>query len=363
MKKVVEFRERSVIDAETMSWLARLDREDELSSEERERLKEWSARSPLHRETMRRFAKMWEQVNVLTELAVPLARPRKTVWDIAEYWGLPRLARLAVASVVLIAVSIVVWNARNPMIDTNGFYATEIGEQESTTLSDGSVVLLNTNTKIKVDYDSGFRDIYLLNGEAHFTVAENELQLFRVFAGSGRIDAVGTAFSVHLKDEIVDVVVTEGRVALASIATPTTVQTNSAGGVAEIPDVDKWVNDLGTLHAGQVASIKIFTASRSNAVEALDNLRDVDRSNMSKRLAWTEGVLLFSGEPLSEVVKEISRYTTVNIEFSNPEVGAIRIGGIFPVGETDTMFEALETAFGLRVKRLSDDRILISAGI
>jgi len=64
---------------------------------------------------------------------------------------------------------------------------------------------------------------------------------------------------------------------------------------------------------------------------------------------------------LEDVVNEISRYTTMSIEFSDPAVKATRIGGQFPIGETDAMFDALEANFQLRVTRLSDDRVLVSA--
>ena len=44
-------------------------------------------------------------------------------------------------------------------------------------------------------------------------------------------------------------------------------------------------------------------------------------------------------------------------------MGAIRVGGQFPVGETSEMFKALETTFGLRVTYLSDSRVLVSSGV
>ncbi len=69
-----------------------------------------------------------------------------------------------------------------------------------------------------MDYDEGFRDVHLLQGEAHFSVAHDKNLPFRVFAGAGQIRAVGTAFTVYLKNDSVDVTVTEGSVALAAIS-------------------------------------------------------------------------------------------------------------------------------------------------
>jgi ferric-dicitrate binding protein FerR (iron transport regulator) len=38
----------------------------------------------------------------------------------------------------------------------------------------------------------------------------------------------------------------------------------------------------------------------------------------------------------------------------------MRIGGRFPVGETETMLAALETNFNLRATRLSHNRVVLS---
>ena len=55
------------------------------------------------------------------------------------------------------------------------------------------------------------RKIRLLRGEAHFVVAHDPGWPFEVFAGRGRIKAVGTAFSVRLTDDRVKVTVFEGK--------------------------------------------------------------------------------------------------------------------------------------------------------
>lgn len=367
MKNVLKFPERSTVEKEAAEWLIKLDGDDVPSPEEREILQEWLNRSPMHREELQDLAKLWGKMNVLTELAVPLGKPKRhlsrTVYANVRHWSSSkRLAALAVTVIVGIAVGTVIWNSPDPLMESNGFYATAVGHQKSTLLSDGSVVLLNTNTQIEVDYGQDYRDVYLLQGEAHFTVARNRELLFRVFAGVGRIDAIGTAFAVYKKGDSVDVTVTEGRVALASIIQPGFSRAKMEGSQPNIAIHDTRFKDLGTLGAGQVATITSQADDQSSQINALDNLRIIEDQDISKRLAWTKGVLLFSGEPLEEVVKEISRYTTVSIEFSDSSVKAIRIGGRFPVGETETMFDALESNFGLQVTRLDHNRVLVSAG-
>lgn len=356
MKNVVDFPDAVAIEEEAIAWLIRLDADDALSAAERERLRDWLNRSPAHRDRLRALADRWASMNVLTELAVPLDQ---AIRKDRRQFSL-KAATLAAIVVAAVVVGSSVWTGRDATTATNGLYATAIGAQQSQLLSDGSVVLLNTNTQVKIDYNTEYRNVYLLQGEAHFTVAKNPDQPFRVFAGGGRISAVGTAFSVYVKGEAVDVMVTEGSVVLAAM----NVVANSLPDGSGFPDAvsaSQEAQELGTLRAGQIATIVSVAADNVPRIDALNNLREVPQKDLSRRMSWTNGVLVFSGDPLEDVVKEISRYTTVEISFSDPAVGAIRVGGLFPVGETDTMFNTLETTFGLQVTYLSTDRVLVSA--
>jgi len=270
--------------------------------------------------------------------------------------GFGRIGLATAAIVLVFTIVFTVWTRPDSFTTANGLYATAVGQQQETILADGSVVLLNTNSQIKVEYSTGHRDVHLLQGEAHFTVAKNATLSFRVFAGNGRVQAVGTAFSVYLKNNEVDVTVTEGSVSLASFSLfeDSGVQQEKAS-----PDVN--TVDLGLLRAGQSTTIRAAADEEINTTSTLDVIQTVDTEEMTKRLSWRQGLLTFEGDPLEQVVEEISRYTTVSIEITDPAVRAIKIGGQFPVGETDAMLDALEVNFGLRVTRLGQDHILLSA--
>ncbi len=359
MKKIVDFPDKTAIDQQAAEWLSRLDADTPLTKNEKSELAEWMGRSNAHSRRLRQLAVGWDAMNVLTELAVPLGHSHMSGTPQARVaWSNRRIAAAAASIVVSFVVTAVYWYSPDPIAKTNGFYATAIGDQDSVTLIDQSEVLLNTNTQIKVSYSQGFRDIYLLQGEAHFTVAKNANMPFRVFAGTGRIDAIGTAFSVYIKDDIVDVAVTEGRVSLASIAVSPPPKPTNSSVAAQIALVEP----LGTLEAGEVATISKEVDEHQNAVVQLNDQRLLAAKDMSKMMSWRDGVLQFSGEPLEQVVNEISRYTTLSIEISDPGVRSIPIGGRFPVGETDAMFESLEKDFGLRVTRVSNDKFVVSAG-
>jgi transmembrane sensor len=336
MGTIVELPERKELAEEAAQWLIRLDADAPPSKEELRALGEWLHRSPAHREELESMAALWGRMNILTELAVPLVLP---VWRKAG-------VLLAAMATLVIVIGVVIVQSRtpNPMHETNGLYATAVGQQSTLKLADGSQVMLNTNSQIKVEYGATHRNIYLIQGEALFTVAKNRERPFRVYAGSGLIEAVGTAFSVYLKGAQVDVAVTEGRVALASINTPRA-STQS----------------LGVVSAGEVATIRSpATEPAADGVAVLQELEPIPPQALAQRLAWQNGVVMFSGETLENVVKELGRYTTISIEIPDETIRSMRVGGRFPVGETEAMLAALETNFNLRVIRVSHNRVVLA---
>jgi transmembrane sensor len=374
MTKVVEFPDRSAVAEEAAAWLVRLDGDTPPTDEELQALGEWLHRSPVHREELERLAAMWKRMNVLTELAVPLgnvgrSRSSQGRQPFGRSWT--KVMRVGVAAAVLAAATL--WLVHGSTTDsylaTNGLYATEIGQQKSAALADGSQIMLNTNSQISVEYNEEFRDVHLVRGEALFTVAKDRSRPFRVYAGNRRIEALGTAFSVYLRGADVSVTVTEGHVSLASVAPPLT-KPSQDGTRPEARGVigtasrarDAEVESLGVLHAGQVAIIRgsgTDFASQSDGARAV--IEPVAQAALAERLSWRQGTLIFSGETLEHVVRELSRYTTVSIEIPDPAVRNMRIGGRFPVGETDAMLATLETNFHLRVTRLGNDRVVLSA--
>ncbi len=368
-RNIVEFPDRKAIEEEAGAWLVKLDGDTAPSAEELASLREWLERSPVHREQLAKFAGLWGKMNVLTELSVPLGRPEKKAKR-SSYERLrhtmPQFVRVGVSMAVLlvgIGAAAMFWLRPDPLLNSNGFYSTAVGQQESTTLADGSVVLLNTNSQIKVDYGDEYRVVRLLQGEAHFTVAENAERPFQVYAGGGRVQAVGTAFSVYLKDNAIDVTVTEGSVAVSSVhggnSSPTPqLERNQSSGATAIIESD-FVETLGTVKAGE--SVTLQGTDGSSSQSRVNVIETIEAREMTRRLSWRGGMLTFAGDRLEDVVNEISRYTTVSIEISDPAVRARSIGGRFPIGETDAMFDALEANFGLRVVRLGHNRVLVSA--
>lgn len=338
------------INQQACAWVAKL--HGEPSAADLQRFQAWMAQSPAHKTEMHQLATLWGELDVLTELAVvndPITSTRKKARRLMQ-WPSWRLPMPAIAASVLIAV--LALPLLLTMEKTN--YRTQVGEQQRITLNDGSRVLLNTNSQINVDYNDHARNITLIKGQAHFDVMPNPDQPFNVYAGKGLVQAVGTAFSVYLQPQIVEITVTEGTVELSALAlSPAVANTADGQQIAQV-ETDSNITKLSLIDAGQNA-----TFDQQNS--SLATLETVDAPAIVQKLAWHQGLLRFSGDPLQEVVVEISRYTDLNILILDPQIRNLRIGGFFKVGETDKMLEALETSFGIDVKRLGNHTVHLTA--
>ncbi len=145
---------------------------------------------------------------------------------------------------------------------------------------------------------------------------------------------MGTAFSVRLReeqqDERVDVVVSEGRVAI----NPPSAATYAAGTVA-------------VLRNGRVESTTLLSSEE-----------------ITGKLAWISGRLVFQGEKLGEVVAEINRYNQRQMEVSDPDIAGVRIGGTFNPSDPQGFIKALNHTFGIRARlSASGDRIELHSGV
>ena len=364
MDNVHPFEDRNTIAHEAREWLIRLDGDEPLTPAEVDEMHVWGERSPAHRQELLRITAFWNDASQLTELAIPLysnARPSNSpVGDLLSWLsqGLntARGVTASVATVCLVLGVVVFSNGWYPQpIDaTNGIYATAIGEMRVKKLAEGSVLHINTDSQVQVDFSEPIRKIRLLRGEAHFEVAHNSEWPFEVYAGKGMVKAVGTAFSVRLnQDDVLDVIVTDGRVALAAAVVPEPQPTGSTQEKTASPLVlPVKLETFGTLSRGEGLSFSTQNSQKNN--------QRLAQKDIARHLSWRDGYLVFSGEPLSLVVKELNRYMPITVEISDPALRELPIGGRFKVGELEALLDVLETNFGIQVSRLDDQRIQLS---
>lgn len=221
-------------------------------------------------------------------------------------------------------------------------YETGIGGREQIELPDGSTVDLNTNTELTTRITGSRRDIMLNRGEALFHVAHDPTRPFYVTAGGAVVRAVGTAFSVRIRDpEHVDVLVEEGRVAVGAPGTEANFEN------------PRLLASATKVSAGEAASVHRNTVS----------VRTLPPKDVTRKLAWTAGHLAFQGETLDDAVQEFNRYNQRHITIADPSLLQVQVGGIFRATDPDSFVAALQRSFGVRIQQgTSTGDISLTAG-
>jgi transmembrane sensor len=350
MSEIVRLKTRTQIENEAAVWTWRLDRGD-VSAGEDAQLEAWLREDPRHRRAFDELSGTWSALDRLVEreqdksiaalaslraqrLALAPLAPAASRWK--GYWG------AAAAAVLVAAFGAALFVARRPGVQV---MSTAVGEHRQVTLADGSQVALNTNTLIAVRLSTQRRDIYLHRGEAHFDVVHDAAKPFFVHAGNAVIRDVGTQFEVRVHSERdVDVLVNEGRVEVhGPAATPQAESEDASAGGKDT----RWVRALS---AGEQLSI----AGPDLKVIA------VSPHQVADELAWRDGALVFEGEPLSQAVAEVGRYTRQRIVLSGPKVAGLRISGRFRTDDVPGFFQALQAALPVQVSRASPQLVYIA---
>lgn len=334
----------SLIEEQARAWVIRLDGES-MDAQDYQQFRAWLAAGEQQRESFKRIAELWDVLDTVmpelaeTEIAVAAQQQDKPVKSSAFSWA------YGVAASLLIGISfLAVWQLTDNPQSYQSNYVTKIGELETVSLPDGSGISLNTKTKTDVNFTDKARIVHLLEGEAHFEVAHNPDKPFVVYVADVAVKAVGTAFTVQLRaDNTVEVTVTEGKVALSSF--------QHAVVPAESPiEQLAAAKDLGSLVEGQHMLVK------QNDV-VLENL---PAPRIEKKLSWRQGMLSFEEDRLEDVIKEVGRYTSTEIEITDPGMKDLLIDGYFPSGKIDILLATLEDSFDVKVDRLSDRSIKLS---
>ncbi|WP_200932989.1 FecR domain-containing protein [Acidovorax sp. Leaf160] len=192
--------------------------------------------------------------------------------------------------------------------------STGVGQQRTLRLDDGSVVVLNTDSAINIDLSGASRVITLLRGEILVTTGADGAQTgdrrgtnrpFWVSTVHGRLQALGTRFTVRLDSASARISVQEGAVELhpARAGRPVVISAGQGG----------WLMPEGAW-----------------SVES----RDVRADD------WAEGVIAGKDMRLQDLLAELQRYRP-GLIVCDPRVADLRTSGVFHVNDTDQALQFL----------------------
>lgn len=251
-------------------------------------------------------------------------------------WSWPSLAsRRPAAAFMVFAMAMLALAFLLPNdVFTGTMLSTGTGEQRTVKLTDGSVVRLNTNTRIRVAYDGQIRLVHLITGEATFEVAHDAERPFEVAAGAGRVRALGTVFNVLAKGTAVTITVLEGRVAVQ--------QNDLARNLVE--------RQPPALGAGQKLSYS-----------PAGLISEIEPGDIRRIRNWQLGKLDLENASLISAIEEMNRYSEVKLVIGDDRLNRYRISGVFNLGDVDSVVAGLTATYPIDAVRRGNRIVLLAA--
>jgi transmembrane sensor len=310
-----------------LAWLSLL--HDQPSSGDQATFSHWLQADPAHAEAYAQAQVIWE----LSEV------PARTLADedalaLQGYLNAMNRSRrstvrrwsggLALAASLLLMVSMGAgWQPSRWFDDLGADYVSAPGQVRSVTLADRSVITLDADSAIAVDFSRGERHVEVRRGAAFFSVSHTG-EPFVVDANQGEARVLGTQFEVRLQPMGAQVSVLSGRVGV----------TPGKGAEQQVLGADQ-----------QVA----YSAGHARALQAID---------AQAQLAWRQGWLNYYKAPLADVVQDLQRYYPGRIVLLNDELGTRRISGSFPSHDPQAVLASLQGLLGFEQNHLGSLIIL-----
>lgn len=313
------------VRAEAAVWLARL-HSDARSRDIEQSFKRWLAADPANAAAFERLTTTWELAGSV-RLAPQPSRPLD-LWRFFHAGLRASAATLAVCVVITLGA---LYLLRSDSTSKEQVAVTAIGERRSLRLADGSRLMLNTDSRVSVQYREDMRLVTLEKGQARFDVAEMPNRPFVVQVGGKQIVALGTAFDVRWTDSQLSIVLLKGRVAVTS--------------TSPLPDDAR-------------EAILLVPGERLHFEQTTRPIKS--RTRVDREEAWMSGRALFESTPLQTAVAEINRYAVRPIRLADSSLAELRISGTFSVDDPAAFARALGDIFSLDVT-VSHDAIVLAA--
>lgn len=187
-------------------------------------------------------------------------------------------------------------------------------------LSDGTKVWLNSETQLKYPVsfkEAETRKVELVYGEAYFDISPSTRHKgakFKVINKHQEIEVLGTEFNIkaYKDDAKIFTTLVEGAVSLSS------------------------KNSIQILKPSQQASLNL---NNNNIL--------ISHVNVYDEISWKDGVFSFRRKPLEDIMKVLSRWYDIDVEFTNPHFKNEGFNGV--LGKEQNIEDILEVIESFKV--------------
>jgi len=319
----------SEILAEAADWLTHL-QSCEFTEQDHTKLKQWQQQSTMHQAAWQRAESVLGTFN-----KVPALLGRNTL---SQADNISRRHALKTFALVLMTTpALYLTYQQKPWQEWQADLRTNTGERLSKTLSDGTRIVLNTNTSLNIAFSATERRITLLEGEILITTGNESInevltnknssqthttkRPFIVSTSQGNMRALGTRFSVRQlkgdRENLTQLSVFESAVEI----TPANTQ-------------NKVVVQSGEQ--------RLFSNTNIQAAQPINE----------DALLWEKGMLLAKNMPLGELVNELSRYRS-GILRCDAKVANIIVSGAFNINNPQVSLDLLEKTLPIKISGIT----------
>lgn len=215
------------------------------------------------------------------------------------------------------------WYWQQPLFEAD--YQTGIADVQQITLPDGSHLALNAQSALHVSLYRQHRSVDLLQGEVHFSISPDRQRPFLVNTSQGRIEVVGTIFTVSQREQRLALNVEQGHVRFQPGQTSTASQPHSD---AKLMRYDLIARDQLLSKAGVIQLGKVDAADAS---------------------AWRSGWLAFNNTPLVDALPLINAFRQHPLTLADTATGELRLSGRFRAQDQQALQRALPVILPVRL--------------
>lgn len=316
---------RMDIDEQAADWFARR-RGGRFSATDETLFQHWLSASAAHAQAFGELELLWDDMDLMQPQPTAAQPPRQKVVRLPRRKP-GRMLAIAASVVLMVGLFSVTLLVDRPQFELTA--QSEPGQLRELALDDGSQITLNMGSSVSVRYFDDRREVTLQGGEAFFSVAPDNQRPFVISAGTGQVTVVGTRFNVRLGEQLLDVAVEQGKVAVDA-------------GSARMPPV--------LLSAGEVMQANYHSGQQQMSRLAPDEVA-----------SWRSGQLIFHDRPLAQLLQELSRYLGKPVALTDPGLAERRLSGSLDIYHPQGFLSSLPLLLPVRVDTATDGSVSVSA--